>query len=404
MAASTGTLTIAPYVARPDATEHPVPPAGPAPAAGFGVAEGGGSAPATQRRRVSKQRRQALRRSRGRTFSTDPDDPQPRLPFRDANAGAAVWQKVIRWLVALFVVLFAVVGIVRTLRPAETVTRADIVGVLNEEFDRTGFPVERGQAFAAHFLQVYFTWSADLSQDRATQLRSFLPEGLPDGWDGQGAQKVMTTPILADAIEEIDQHRANYTMAFMLDNGQWLNSRVQVYADDDGNLVAASLPALVPPPAIPDFPGNEVFAQVDPDVSETLGSMLPGFFEAWAASDSVGLDRYITTDASEPTRRGLEGAVSLSEVDDIQAELPADPQATTRRATATVTWKTGEGGASYSQTYLVTVVQVDDRWYVRDITVGLPSLGEQSASTAEPSSTQSGGPVGSSAPPSPSGG
>lgn len=343
-------------------------------------------APATRRRRIAKRKK---------SQSTNPDDPQPKVTFREANAGPAIWQKVIRWSVALVVLGFAAIGVIRTVNPPPVVTREDIVGVVDDELGRTGFPVEKGEAFAAQFVRTYFTWSAEGREERADQLVAFLPEGVPDGWDGHGAQQVVTTPTLAAPVQEDGADRATYTFSFLLDSGTWLRASVQVYADGKDNLIATGLPALLPGNGAAQFPGNPEFDQIDTKVADELVAVLPGFFEAWSASDAASLDRFVTADASTVAREGLHGAVVFDSVTDVSVEQPADdPDADTRHALATVTWRADPGEAKYTQTYLLTINLVDGRWYVSDLTVGQSPADEQSAPSTEapPSSAGESGP------------
>jgi len=307
------------------------------------------------------------------------DKKAARVGFTAAVGGSRGIQLAVRWTVGLIAVVLMVVGLVQITRPAaKTTSAADIHSLVQAQLGGTGYPSQAAEAFAARFATVYYSWSDQQARgNRVTALAAYLPNSIPDGWDGRGTQKVITGPYISGPTTSTDGKNAVVHLSLQVDSGAWLFVDVPVLSDGAGGLVVSAAPTLTTPPGQAAYPGNDgLIPNPDDSVSEAVSGVLTGFFPAWSKSDTQALSRFITPDATAAARGGLGGAVSFGSVRDVEVAA-AVPGQSTRLATATVTWVVDDPAhsnvGSVSQTYLLTLEQISGLWSVKAITQGATS-------------------------------
>lgn len=307
------------------------------------------------------------------------DKKAARVGFTAAVGGSRGVQLAVRWTVGLIAVVLMVVGLVQITRPAaKTTSAADIHSLVQAQLGGTGYPSQAAEAFAARFATVYYGWSdQQVRGNRVTALAAYLPNSIPDGWDGRGTQKVITGPYISGPTTSTDGKNAVVHLSLQVDSGAWLFVDVPVLSDGAGGLVVSAAPTLTTPPGQAAYPGNDgLIPTPDDSVSEAVSGVLTGFFPAWSKSDTQALSRFITPDATAATRGGLGGAVSFGSVRDVEVAT-AVPGQSTRLATATVTWVVDDPAhsnvGSVSQTYLLTLEQISGLWSIKAITQGATS-------------------------------
>ncbi|MCD0447910.1 conjugal transfer protein [Actinocorallia sp. API 0066] len=224
-----------------------------------------------------------------------------------------------------------------------------------------GFPVTAGSAFAVQFAQVYLNYDASTSGGRQEQLARFLPEGADAqfGWNGLGQ-------LSADHLQVFEVHvrdKENAVVDVVAKVGsRWVRLAVPVHARG-GGFVIAEQPAFLEPPTKAARPAEPSYEH-DTELETRLQTELTGFFQAYANSDDVNLQRY--TEGSDI--EGLDSAVVFDAI--VEVDAPKG-DADERTVTATVRWKVpptesrGEEGLM-TQTYELTVVK-RDQWNVRSI-------------------------------------
>src|SRR5699024_242152 len=166
---------------------------------------------------------------------------------------------------------------------------------------------------------------------------------------------------------------------YQIEDGSWRCVTIPVYAYKPQELAGEAPWAFalaanpVPTPCAP----RTGAPRIDPDegsdlkpngtVGNTLGSdFFPGFFAAWAASDSNALAQYAVPGF---TTIGLGGAYSSVPPPTIaNVELPTEDEGPFEgelyEARVTVTWTLAGSTSQVNADYIVPVTLTGDRWYV----------------------------------------
>lgn len=328
----------------------------------------------------------ALRRTLRRQGTNRPAEPQS--PKRSVTAGGR-W-KVLALRTGIWVVLgvIALSGIRNTLFP-QHVSVAQLSTQVGQTLGFNGFPITPAETLAQRFVTDYLTVDpAEPFSARSARLAQYLVKGTeappwPLGEATTSGQRVTVAPALAEAPDLLDKDRAAFTYGAQVtrytvdDKGNrtdtstaWLYVSVSVAADATGNVAVAGQPGFVAGPAQGTSNGVYKYA-VDPKATTSFAEDLPGFFTAWAASDTAGLSRYLDRDkngtitASPEAQAGMGAAVQFAKLNESAVSNP-NADGHTRFAEASVTWQSG--GVNWKQQYRLTVRQGDDgTWYISDI-------------------------------------
>ena len=166
------------------------------------------------------------------------DKKAARVGFTAAVGGSRGIQLAVRWTVGLIAVVLMVVGLVQITRPAtKTTSAADIHSLVQAQLSGSGYPSQAAEAFAARFATVYYGWSdQQVRGNRITALAAYLPNSIPDGWDGRGTQKVITGPYISGPTTSADGKNAVVHLSLQVDSGAWLFVDVPVLSDGAGGL------------------------------------------------------------------------------------------------------------------------------------------------------------------------
>lgn len=231
---------------------------------------------------------------------------------------------------------------------------------------RSRFPSGAAAAYATQFTDAYLNFDQKNPQARAQALSYFLPDGVDttEGWDGNG--QLAVTLIQVSGVTVKDANNATVTMLFK-DGGTWMQLAVPVYAKD-GRMVISGKPALLPAPQRADLP-QSASVDRDGDLESQLRNTLSGFFQAYGSGDQT-LSQF--TDQGSTVVPMPSGVLTYKSLGDIIAPKGATDQ---RVVTADVTWQLqsatpGVAPAQLQETYRLTVVKRDAKWYVRDIQGG----------------------------------
>lgn len=287
-------------------------------------------------------------------------------PARRGRAGAGgrwwVWTgRAVLWAFILVVVFNGVrVPLAGALRSPETEESGDTAARSGSP-DESGYPSMAASAFAVRFARVYLNYDHDSAGRRAARLAKYLPAGAGRqlGWNGKGTSRLRGVEVAR--VRATDARHGVVTLSVLLDD-EWMRLAVPVYATGDA-MVVSGRPALMPAPPTAQLPASDRPAP-DTEAEAELRRQLPGFFEAYAGGDAESLSRYL---ASGVTLTGFSSTVRFVSLDGLFVPRAHGAK---RRVLATVTWRldTGKGKAGeLQQTYQLTVVKRDGRWYVKQI-------------------------------------
>ncbi|MBK3626696.1 conjugal transfer protein [Streptomyces sp. MBT49] len=281
----------------------------------------------------------------------------------------------------------------------------------------TEFPTEQAAAFAEQYAQLCMTFSPDTSSARRTDLARYASAGVdPDcGWSGEGTSKAVsvTWDGTAEKLPEYGDHGRYLGVQVRTEDGTLTTLTVPVYvqnlATGEGMRVSGDV-GQMPLPAAADVPEVD---QDDEVVDDTLSTqlqkeVLPGYFEAWGASNATAMARFLTPDATLTATTGLAGRLTAPQIGTVVALVPASAQNSKPytydsgqavQVRVAVDW-TDSKGVAVRRAYRMTIVNTAQGWFVKDVRGGVldaeggraDSDSDSATGTASPSAGASGAP------------
>lgn len=305
-------------------------------------------------------------------FPSHPHEARPSggkgVRLRRSGAGGRWWLwlgRAVLWAAILVVAFNGVrTPIVRALQSDGSSTSGQASGG-GQSYgqDGTAYPGAAASAYALGFARVYLSYNQSSPDKRASRLARYLPKGVDAqlGWGGKG--KLSLEAVEVAGVTARDATHGVVTLSVLLGDRP-MRLAVPVYAKGD-TMAISGQPALMPAPERARLPHSGDRPPADSEAEKELSRQLPGFFQAFAGSDTEPLERYLAPGAS---LTGFSGAVRFVSLDDVYV-----PQGSggTRHVTATVTWRVPVGdkarAGELQQTYRLTVAKRGDRWYVKDV-------------------------------------
>jgi conjugative transposon protein TcpC len=226
------------------------------------------------------------------------------------------------------------------------------------------FPRDAVAAYALQFGNVYLNYNQQAAGERERQLQAFVPDGSGQfGWNTVGSLSVQSVQVAS--VEVRDANNAMVTLLARSDD-RWFQLAVPVYAKDNA-MVISGRPALLAPPARAVPPGPDV-GERDSGLENDLQTTLGSFFDAYAK------DAQVLSQLTDGPITGLNGTVEYVRLVEVVAPTGA---ADKRTVTATVTWRIPPRapGAELDQSYELTMVRKDGKWFVSDINGATRSAG-----------------------------
>jgi hypothetical protein len=233
------------------------------------------------------------------------------------------------------------------------------------------FPTSLAEAFALQFGHVYLNFSQSHAAQRAQQLSAFIPQGTQDdelGWNGVGTMELQSEQVAG--IDVQDSHHALVRLLALVNN-KLMEFSVPVYTSA-GSLAVSGEPALLPAPAQAS-PPPAATPNTDTAAQDSLQTLLPSFFQAYASGDPAMLNRFLAKGASIS---GLGGTVEFRSIQNLVV-----PQGgSTRHVTVTVRWQLpsqgGGAAATLDMTYDMTVLYQNGTWNVLGIQGSTQPMGQ----------------------------
>jgi Conjugative transposon protein TcpC len=311
------------------------------------------------------------------TTGVDPDGQEPRPAvgpvrpsrpgLRERWAGGRWRRRAGRWAVFLAVVVLLLNGALRLVERNTAPTVDEIATAAAAKLGHTAFPTAAAEAWAAQFAMVYMSWDQKSAEWRKQALAGYVVDavlqgqgGQQLGWDGAGHQ--LAYVVVPAGTEVRDNQHALVTVAVLVDDGSWKYLQVPIFADGAGAVAVSGQPSYVEAPARAAPAAQPPPDDIDTAAAAELTELLPGFFAAYAKSQAEQLAYLVPTGSRI---HGLNNAVQF----DSLGQVTVPRGGSQRVATAEVTWvvKMPGGTGKLTQTYDLTVVRAQDRWYVERV-------------------------------------
>lgn len=311
--------------------------------------------------------------------------------------------KIFRGLMVTVVVGLFVFGIKNTFLPSHVYTQEDITLIAKRAIGQTGFPMNRGRAFAEQFTNAYFEFSSD-NEVLSTKINSFY-KGKPGATaasisrNGKNVQTLVSAPVVFSEIAVSDKV-ANYSVSALAtsrdgktvgDDGslvtKWLALNVTVYFDPKTQelSIANDSPQLIPSYGVGDNSNLPSAAKIGtgnpvPDLYDTMGPTINGFLKAYSKStveNHADIDQYVSAKPDPSLYAGFGGKFRLA-----NGEKPLEGNAVqifpvseekgnkTWKVLATVAWEDATSTdirdtLSYTGKYVLTIKKSgDNKYYV----------------------------------------
>lgn len=258
-------------------------------------------------------------------------------------------------------------------------TRGDVQGQIDASIHETGFPMERGEAFARRFAEAYV--SADGSETSEKALSYFYTGTLgksasvtgaslsrPKGGSYRLVGDVNVFEVLPRTADVsvykvqmlvVDQQADGDGAATVNPSPHWLALEVSVYYDKakDMLMIPSNSPSLIPAPAV--GASADAPAYTDPGTGQAyagseetaLRGAVFGFLDAYGKASPGNhtlLDQYVSPNADVSIFNGFNGEFEVAggAESSVDVRLIQGEDASHVRALATVKWSQVQAGSS----------------------------------------------------------
>lgn len=307
--------------------------------------------------------------------------------------------RLLRLLMIIVVLGVFGLGIKNTFFPSHVFTKEDITTIAQQSIGQTGFPMNRGRAFAEQFTQAYFEFNSE--DDNSGKVLNSFYKGRGDTAagaierNGRNIQKVLVSPKVfsENAVSEniayyyvntlvTDRHGETFN-----DNGEqsskWVALAVTVYFDEDTQelSIAKDSPQIIPSYEVGDVsvqPEAEVLGtgQATPEMYDTMKPTIDGFLKAYANSSTEShaeIDQYVKADPDPSLYAGFahKFRVNTDSLDSSYAAIypvSAGENNDEWKVDLTITWEDSTSvdtrdNLSYKGRYVMTVEKSKDGKY-----------------------------------------
>lgn len=265
----------------------------------------------------------------------------PRIPAsrKDQRKDQLLFLKIIRLFVFIVIGGLFALGIKNTFFPPQIYTEEEIKSFATEAAGETGFPKQRGAAYAQEFLMYYLDSSQ--AQDAQAKLAKFYT-GTTDSsgvasinrtFESGSLQRPVNMPILFETVTP-DKYISVYKYSVLLTDkngrttdssgnfsGRWVSFAVSVYYDETSNKLSIhpDSPTLIPTYEIQQASslpteqplGNGTAVE---DTNGVFGAAIRGFLQGYAKStydNHKDVDQYVMTNPTPSLISGFGGEVEL---------------------------------------------------------------------------------------------
>lgn len=249
--------------------------------------------------------------------------------------------KITRLFMMIVIVCLFLFGLKNTFFPAHVFTEEDIQNISLQAMGNTGFPMNRGRAFAEQFTGAYFNVNTEDSNTAKTL--AYFYNGVADSstagitQSGENKQKVLSPPRVFSE-NAVSENIAYYYVNTLVSSVQgeeyndmgefvaeWLGLVVTVYFNPETNelSIAKDSPQIIPSYQIgsqTDLPDADVIGtgQENSELYEAMKPTIHGFLKAYGLSSPeshVEIDQYIKKQDDPSLYSGFNGLYAPDEND-----------------------------------------------------------------------------------------
>ena len=301
-------------------------------------------------------------------------------------------------LVILFLILFGF-GIKNTFFPSNNFSQDEITNIALTAVGETGFPVEKGKAFAEEYLKYYLNLDKDDENNR--KFLSKFSSGVmgepaeefnrQDTTETGNKQRVLSGPYVFETIN-ISEKTAQFKLSALVsdesgnvnttDSSQshWVSFSINLYHNPkSGKLAIQGEPSLIPTYEIedsnklPEAKPLGVDTLSDTDIIDKIYPVVSGYLKAYAISsysNNNDILQYIPTKYDKDLVSGFDNKFSLQgEESDYFADIRyfITEEANTYKVSIVVNWKDNYSGIIYPARYVLTVTKQGSKYLITKI-------------------------------------
>lgn len=338
----------------------------------------------------------------------------------DDRKNTLVFLKAIRFILLIIIFGLFGLGIKNTFFPAQIYTNEDIENIVKTSMGETGFPKDRGRAYAQEYLNAYLnSTQSKLSRDLLSKLQNNIDKNSSDSVDNSLSGKSVTNTttflqkpfyyptLLSEKVYTLNSAIYKFSV-FMTNsngeladrdgnlNGSWVSFQVSVsYDEKTDSLFIVESPTLIPNYNINRSSNNFYYKKpgtgepADSKINESLKSTIYGFLEAYSKSsfkEHSALDQYIPHDKPIKLINGFNNTVKL-ETNSVNYNTYTTAKENEWKVDITVSWldlqsSNNSEGVKYESHYLMTIQKTEDNVYLVTDFIPYPNIRDEKASSS----------------------
>lgn len=335
----------------------------------------------------------------------------------DDRKNTLVFLKVIRFVLLLVIFCLFGLGIKNTFFPAQIYTNEDIENIVKTSMGETGFPKDRGRAYAQEYLNAYLNSTrSKLSQDLLSKLQNNIDKVSNEKDDSLYGKSITNAStfiqkpfyypsLLSEKVYTLNSAVYKFSV-FMTNsngeltdrdgnlNGSWVSFQVSVsYDEKTDSLFIAESPTLIPNYNINRSSNTFYYRKpgtgesADSKINEALKSTIYGFLEAYSKSsfkEHSALDQYIPHDKPIKLINGFNNTVKL-ETNSVNYITYTTTKENEWKVDLTASWldlqsSNNSEGVKYQSHYLITIQKTEDNVYLVSDFVPYPIIKDEQVS------------------------
>lgn len=316
------------------------------------------------------------------------------------------------------IVIMSGAGLKSMFFPSSGPTPAQVAAVAKDAVGVKGFPVESGRQFATDFAKIFFTFdntstTSDVVRIRKEKLSQYISEDLlntidvsvmprssstsktnkdktevvtPDGPVQEEANSGSSeTPRIAQNVTygpyvvkttEISDSLATFTLKIGTDKGSLFYVDVPVKYDSSQYSLTVAGPLSfsmneqnVGSSKADDYTAKYKETEETKQLEEDFKPDLQEYLKAWSQSNTTIINRYITDNATDNAKRGLQNAVEFNSLSSLDVGFPDADVTSKATGEAVVQWKDPKSNLYYTQTYRLKLLKNSstNKWQIYDI-------------------------------------